>query len=166
MIALATDEGVVLCDFVDRRDIDDVISRISSNAADVLDIVHPHLKQVARELNQYFAGARKTFDVPLAMAGTGFQIQVWKYLQTIPYAQTRSYGQQAREMEQPAAVRAVARANGQNFIAILVPCHRVIGTSGELTGYGGGIERKRWLLDHEQGSLFSAAPTSVGAATR
>ncbi len=104
-----------------------------------------------RQLDQYFAGKRCEFDLPLATQGTAFQQSVWAALQTIPYGATRSYGQQAAAIGKPAAVRAVGLANGRNPISIVIPCHRVIGANGSLTGYGGGVERKKLLLDLEQG---------------
>jgi methylated-DNA-[protein]-cysteine S-methyltransferase len=105
---------------------------------------------VCRQLEEYFQGTRVEFDVPLALHGTDFQKQVWSELSRIPFGETVSYGEQARRLGRPAAARAVGRANGQNPISIIVPCHRVIGGNGSLTGYGGGMERKRWLLDHER----------------
>jgi methylated-DNA-[protein]-cysteine S-methyltransferase len=102
-----------------------------------------------RQLAEYFAGERTDFDVPLASAGTPFQRGVWSGLRKIPYGETISYGQLARRIGRPSAVRAVGLANGRNPIAVIVPCHRVIGADGTLTGYGGGIERKRLLLELE-----------------
>ena len=102
-----------------------------------------------RELREYFAGEREAFDLPLAPGGTPFQRAVWTALLTIPYGQTASYGEIARRIGAPAASRAVGLANGRNPIAVVIPCHRVIGASGALTGYGGGLDRKRWLLAHE-----------------
>lgn len=97
----------------------------------------------------YFAGELHTFDLPLSVHGTAFQCQVWQALARIPYGQTRSYGQHAAMLGRPTAVRAVGAANGRNPLPIVLPCHRVIGANGQLTGYAGGIERKRWLLAHE-----------------
>jgi methylated-DNA-[protein]-cysteine S-methyltransferase len=108
--------------------------------------------EVARQLEEYFAGERKEFDVPLAPAGTAFQLEVWAALRTIPYGETCSYGEIAVQIGRPGASRAVGLANGRNPISIVVPCHRVIGSTGTLTGYGGGLERKRWLLDLERGT--------------
>ncbi len=105
---------------------------------------------VARQLDEYFSGARVAFDVPLALRGSAFQLRVWQALCTIPYGMTVSYGAIAEQVGSESA-RAVGRANGSNPIPIIVPCHRVIGAAGELTGYGGGLERKRWLLDLEAG---------------
>ncbi|EOD65482.1 methylated-DNA--[protein]-cysteine S-methyltransferase [Amycolatopsis vancoresmycina] len=106
------------------------------------------------ELKEYFAGQRHEFDLPLAFAGTPFQQLVWAELRKIPYGTTISYGQLADRLGKPAASRAVGLANGKNPIGIIVPCHRVVGSNGSLTGYGGGLERKRYLLDFEQGALF------------
>jgi methylated-DNA-[protein]-cysteine S-methyltransferase len=107
------------------------------------------LAAAVRQLDEYFAGTRRDFDLPLAFRGTPFQTRVWRELVEIPYGQTWSYGQLAKRIDKPSASRAVGLANGRNPISILVPCHRVIGADGSLTGYGGGIERKRWLLAHE-----------------
>lgn len=109
-----------------------------------------YLQQAISELQQYFAGIRCSFSVPLAAAGTVFQQQVWQALQHIPYAQSCSYGAIASFINKPKAVRAVGAANGRNPLAIVVPCHRVIGNNGSLTGYAGGLGRKVWLLQHEQ----------------
>jgi methylated-DNA-[protein]-cysteine S-methyltransferase len=102
-----------------------------------------------RQLRDYFAGKRRTFDLPLAPQGTEFQQRVWKALLEIPFGETMSYGALAKTLGMPAASRAVGAANGRNPLSIVVPCHRVIGANGSLTGYGGGLPRKRWLLAHE-----------------
>lgn len=107
------------------------------------------LPEAARQLAEYFAGTRRVFHLPLAPQGTRFQQTVWQALTEIPFGVTWSYGQLARRIGNPKASRAVGLANGSNPIAILVPCHRVIGADGSLTGYGGGIGRKQWLLAHE-----------------
>jgi methylated-DNA-[protein]-cysteine S-methyltransferase len=113
------------------------------------------LAEPCKQLQAYFAGALRDFDLPLAAQGTPFQQGVWRALCAIPYGETISYGELARRIGQPTAVRAVGLANGRNPIAIVVPCHRVIGANGSLTGYGGGLARKRWLLAHEsRGSLI------------
>ena len=104
---------------------------------------------VSAQLGEYFAAARTQFDLPLAPRGTAFQRQVWDALRPIPHGVTTSYGAIAASIGRPTASRAVGAANGQNPIAIVVPCHRVVGSTGALTGYGGGMDRKRWLLDHE-----------------
>jgi methylated-DNA-[protein]-cysteine S-methyltransferase len=115
------------------------------------------LPDVVRQLREYFAGERTTFDVPVKAAGTPFQQEVWAALTEIPYGETTTYGALARTLGRPAtASRAVGLANGRNPISIIVPCHRVIGSTGGLTGYGGGLHRKQALLDHERsaGLLF------------
>jgi methylated-DNA-[protein]-cysteine S-methyltransferase len=111
---------------------------------------------VARQLAEYFAGERREFDVPLVLNGPPFQRQAWHALREIPYGETVSYGEQARRIGQPDAARAVGAANGQNPIAVIVPCHRVIGADGSLTGFGGGLERKRLLLDLEADAVSGA----------
>ncbi len=112
---------------------------------------------IAEQIDAYFAGDLSSFDVPLRMTGTEFQRRVWSELQAIPYGETVSYGELARALGSPGAVRAVGLANGRNPITIIVPCHRVIGADGSLTGYGGGLERKAWLLDHEAAHRSSLA---------
>jgi methylated-DNA-[protein]-cysteine S-methyltransferase len=113
------------------------------------DAAAPPLAAALRQLTEYFAGTRREFDLPLRLRGTEFQKRVWQELTEIPYGQTWSYGELAKRINNPSASRAVGLANGRNPISILVPCHRVIGADGSLTGYGGGLERKRWLLAHE-----------------
>lgn len=113
------------------------------------DSADPLLTRARLELEEYFAGARQTFDLPLGLQGTPFQQAVWTALYQIPFAETISYRELARRVERPSAVRAVGAANGRNPIAIIIPCHRVIGANGELVGYGGGLPLKRWLIDHE-----------------
>jgi methylated-DNA-[protein]-cysteine S-methyltransferase len=111
---------------------------------------HPVLIQAARELREYFAGHRRDFSVPLDLRGTEFQNKVWHALRSIPFGETRSYGELASQIGAPKASRAVGAANGRNPIPIILPCHRVIGSSGSLTGFGGGLPMKRELLAHEQ----------------
>jgi len=107
-------------------------------------------KLASQQLRDYFAGERQTFDLPLAPTGTEFQQTCWQALAQIPYGETRNYAEQASLIQRPSAVRAVGAANGANPISIVVPCHRVIGKNGNLTGYAGGLDRKAWLLAHEQ----------------
>ena len=107
------------------------------------------LEEAERQLREYFAGVRKSFDLPLSQHGTPFQMAVWDSLQTIPYGETRSYGDIARQIGKPGAARAVGMANNRNPICIIVPCHRVIGADGSLTGYGGGLDKKEALLKLE-----------------
>jgi methylated-DNA-[protein]-cysteine S-methyltransferase len=118
------------------------------------------------QLEEYFAGDRRDFDLPLAPAGNPFELRVWAALVQVPYGQTASYGEIARRLGAPGAARAVGLANGRNPIAVIIPCHRVIGANGSLTGYGGGLDRKRLLLDLESGvlPLAPAAPLAPVAA--
>ncbi len=150
MLAGATDEGICLLEFVDRRMIETQIKRLKKYLhAELVPGNNKYFDELSYQLKEYFDGERKVFDVPLHIPGTEFQLQVWKELQKIPYGITRSYKDQAIAIENPRAVRAVARANGDNRIAIIIPCHRVIGNNGELVGYGGGIWRKQHLLKLE-----------------
>jgi methylated-DNA-[protein]-cysteine S-methyltransferase len=110
---------------------------------------HPILRETARQLDAYFARELREFDLPLILKGTPFQVRAWRALEQIPYGTTRTYAEQARAIGAPDAVRAVGAANGRNPIPIVVPCHRVIGSNGKLTGFGGGLPLKRWLLDLE-----------------
>jgi AraC family transcriptional regulator, regulatory protein of adaptative response / methylated-DNA-[protein]-cysteine methyltransferase len=151
MVAGATPEGVCLLEFTDRRMLETQYKRLEKRFhARLLPGTSEHLEALDRELSLYFQGRLREFRVPLVMGGTEFQNRVWQALKTIPYGHTRSYKEQAIMIGQPKAVRAVGRANGDNRIAIVVPCHRVIGDDGQLTGYGGGLWRKRFLLDLEQ----------------
>jgi len=111
---------------------------------------HPILQQAMSEFDEYFSGTRMEFSVPLAATGTAFQQKVWQALTTIEAGQTWCYQDLANAIDNPKAVRAVGLANGKNPLSVIVPCHRVIGKNGKLTGYAGGVERKQWLLDHEQ----------------
>ena len=114
------------------------------------DVGHPVLAATVAQLQEYFRGERRVFDLPLAPRGTAFQLRAWESLRAIPYGEARSYGAQALHIGRPTAARAVGAANGPNPLPIVVPCHRVVGATGMLTGFAGGIETKRWLLDHER----------------
>ena len=150
MVACASERGVCLLEFADNRKLERELADLQKKlAAEVLPGSNPFLAQLQGELADYFAGRLKAFTVPLHTPGTEFQQAVWKILRDIPYGETRSYKQQAVAVGNPQAVRAVAAANGQNRVSIVIPCHRVIGADGSLTGYGGGLDRKQWLLDHE-----------------
>ncbi len=158
MLAGATAEGVCLLEFVDRRMIETQLERLRKLfRAALVPGSSPHFDRLADELQRYFSGTLRRFSAPLDMRGTPFQKKTWSALLTIPYGETRSYAEQARIVGEPSAVRAVARANGDNRIAIVVPCHRVVGSDGSLTGYGGGLWRKRWLLDLERKSVAEPA---------
>ena len=150
MLAGATDQGICMFEFVDRRMLELQLKRLrQAFKAELTPGSHPHFDVLNSQIKEYFKAERETFDLPLVLTGTPFQKKVWKILQTIPYGTTRSYQEQAKLIGQPTAVRAVARANGDNKIAIIIPCHRVIGANGKLTGYGGGLWRKRYLLQLE-----------------
>lgn len=118
--------------------------------ADLVEGRTPVLDEAVRQLEEYFAGTRREFDLPLDPHGTPFQQSAWMVLRTIPYGKTISYGQQARQLGDPNKARAVGAANGKNPLSIVVPCHRVIGSGGQLTGFAAGIDVKSWLLDHER----------------
>jgi len=150
MLAGATDDGICLLEFVDRKMLETQLRRLSKLLnAECVPGFGKHFNKLNDQLQEYFSGKRREFDVPLVLPGTPFQQRVWAGLQTIPYGSTRSYKEQAETIGLPNAVRAVAKANGDNRIAIIIPCHRVIGANGELIGYGGGLWRKRYLLNHE-----------------
>ena len=128
---------------------EDAARLASINEGDLVEGPNDVLDQAVAELEEYFAGTRREFDLPLDPVGTPFQQSVWMVLRTIPYGRTMSYGEQARRLGDPNKARAVGAANGKNPLSIVVPCHRVIGSTGHLTGFGGGLEAKSWLLDHE-----------------
>lgn len=163
MYVCATERGVCLLEFTDRRMLEtefvDLQKRLD---AVILFGRNQHIDQLTIELQEYFEGKRTKFDVALDTPTTPFRQTVWEVLKRIPYGETTTYGLQATSLGKHSAVRAVASANGHNRVAIVIPCHRVIGADGSLTGYAGGLERKRWLLDHErrhagverQGELF------------
>lgn len=130
---------------------DGFITSVSARDEDheVLPVDDPLLNEAIQQLDEYFAGRRKEFDLPLKQKGSDFQQEVWQQLCTIPFGKTITYGQQSRILNNPLGIRAIAATNGKNHLWIIVPCHRVIGSDGSLTGYAGGLWRKRWLLDHE-----------------
>jgi AraC family transcriptional regulator of adaptative response/methylated-DNA-[protein]-cysteine methyltransferase len=151
MLAGATEEGICLLEFVDRRMLETQIRRLKKLFnAEFVPGTNKHFDVLAKQLKEYFDKNRIIFDVPLQLPGTEFQVKVWEELMKIPFGSTRSYKEQAIALNNPKAVRAVARANGDNRIAIIIPCHRVIGNDGKLVGYGGGIWRKQYLLNLEK----------------
>jgi AraC family transcriptional regulator of adaptative response/methylated-DNA-[protein]-cysteine methyltransferase len=153
MIACAVKEGICLLEFSDRRMLETEFKTLAKILnATIVQGSNKHFETLETQLAEYFAGKRKDFTVPLFTPGTLFQNTAWKALQDIKYGTTSTYRKQAIGVNQPLAVRAIANANGMNRISILVPCHRVIGSDGALTGYGGGLWRKQWLLDHEKKS--------------
>jgi AraC family transcriptional regulator of adaptative response/methylated-DNA-[protein]-cysteine methyltransferase len=151
MLAAATDDALVLLEFADRRQRASQVTRIGRRLGAVyVPEASPVLDQAAAEVAEYFAGARRRFTLPVRSVGTPFEQEVWSVLQDIPFGETRSYADIARQVGRPDAVRAVGRANGMNSLAIVVPCHRVVGSDGRLVGYGGGLWRKEWLLELER----------------
>jgi len=160
MVAGATEKGICLLEFSDRGELSSEFSDLSKLLnTTIKEGFSRHFWTLKRQLKEYFKGKRKEFSVPLVAPGTDFQQTVWKEIQTIPYGSTKSYSEQAMSLNNPASVRAVANANGANRISIIIPCHRVIGTDGSLVGYGGGLSRKRWLLDHER--KYSGKPVEI-----
>ena len=154
MFAGAVEEGICLLEFTDRKMLVTELKSLSKSLnANIIQGANRHFDLLKQQLEEYFDGKRKEFTVPLFTVGTEFQKSVWKELQTIPYGSTRSYLGQATAMGKSSSVRAVANANGMNRIAIIIPCHRVIGEDGSPTGYGGGIWRKKWLLDLEMKNI-------------
>jgi AraC family transcriptional regulator, regulatory protein of adaptative response / methylated-DNA-[protein]-cysteine methyltransferase len=153
----ATSKGICLLEFTDRRMLETEFKELRKllNAV-ILPGTNEHIERLQKELAEYFERRRKVFTVSLDIPGTDFQKAVWKELIKIPYGETASYKEQAIKLNNPNAVRAVGSANGHNRISIIVPCHRVIGEDGSLTGYGGGLSRKRWLLDFEKKHSISA----------
>jgi AraC family transcriptional regulator of adaptative response/methylated-DNA-[protein]-cysteine methyltransferase len=155
MLAVADDEGLRLLDFVDRKGLERAIGslRARTNAV-IAPGDNPHLQAVSRELGEYFDGTLTKFSVPVSPGGSPFDRSVWSNLVKIPYGRTWSYADLAKRTGDPKAVRAVAQANGRNYIAIVIPCHRVIRSDGSLSGYGGGVWRKKRLIELEQGTRF------------
>jgi len=150
MRAGATEAGICLFDFQYRKSTDGIIKRIETLSGEkFIEAPHPYFNLLEEQIAEYFAGTRKSFDLPLHLVGTPFQKSVWQGLLKVPYGETRSYKQQSIFLGNEKAIRAVATANGENSIAIIVPCHRIIGANGSLTGYGGGLPNKKWLLEHE-----------------
>jgi len=155
MIMGVSDQGLCLLEFAERRMLDTQFRRLRQRMGRVfLPGDHPLMQQVKSELDAYFEGNLRKFSVPLQAPGTVFQESVWKALVEIPYGEMRSYSDIAARISHPDAVRAVGRANGDNRVSIMIPCHRVVGAAGELTGYGGGLWRKEYLLAMEQAQAF------------
>lgn len=155
MIACASERGICLLEFSDRKMLETELKDIAKRRnAHILQGENPHFSILEQQLTEYFSGERTEFSVPLDWVGSDFQQQVWHILMQIPYGTTWTYAQQAQLLGDVKKVRAVANANGMNKISIIVPCHRVIGSNGSLTGYGGGIWRKQKLLELEQAILL------------
>lgn len=151
MLVIVSDAGLVLCEFADRPMLPRQLRRVRRICGgEVAEGEHPFIEQTRRELGEYFLGHREEFTIPLVLQGTPFQTAVWRELLKIPWGRTTSYEAIAGQLNSPFGARAVGRANGDNRIAIIIPCHRVINADGSLSGYGGGRHRKRWLLAHEK----------------
>lgn len=167
LVAGATDEGLCLLEFRDREILETQVAKVRSRVGPTATGSHPIIAKLNVQLAEYFDGKRRDFTLPLVFPGTPFQVKVWSALRDIPFGQTISYEELARRVNVPEGQRAVGHANGQNPIAIVIPCHRVVNKSGKLGGYGGGLWRKRLLLDLERGGqeeLFpSELPERVGA---
>lgn len=147
----ATDKGICLFDFQFRRAVEGIMERVERLLDDkFVEGDSPYFSILEEQIAEYFNGTRKEFDVPLHLTGTPFQKSVWEALTKIPFGETRSYKQQSVVMGQEKAIRAIASANGDNPVAIIIPCHRIIGEDGSLTGYSGGLQRKQQLLDLER----------------
>jgi len=152
MYIVATSKGICLLEFDIRVDWNEELEFLKNHFdASLSSGENRHTLELKRQLREYFLGKRKIFSVPLIFVGTDFQIKVWQALKTVPYGTTRTYKEQAISFGDVKAIRAIARANALNKLAIIIPCHRIIGTDGKLTGYAGGIERKRFLLNLERG---------------
>jgi AraC family transcriptional regulator of adaptative response/methylated-DNA-[protein]-cysteine methyltransferase len=163
MVAMAEGRGLVLLEFADRPALPAEVAELTGRYGyGVENAGHAHIDRVEVELAAYFKGALTRFTVPLHLPGTAFQKAVWKALLDVPFGRTRSYGDMAAALGRPGAGRAFGRANGQNRIAVVVPCHRIVGANGALTGYGGGKRRKAFLLDHERraAALAQARPVT------
>jgi O-6-methylguanine DNA methyltransferase len=152
MTAAATRKGICLLEFNNgervKNEFEDLMKIFDAGAKEGGNM---HLNLLKKELDEYFARNRKEFTVSLDIPGSDFQIKVWEQILLIPYGKTISYKEQAEAMGNADAVRAVAHANGQNRVSIVIPCHRVIGSNGKLVGYGGGLPKKKWLIDFEKG---------------
>lgn len=151
MLAISDEKALYLLEFVERRGLEREIERLRLKMkASIIPGITDPLSSIEKELKSYFEGSLKTFKTPYYLFGSPFQKSVWEELLRIPYGETKSYRDQAKAINRETAYRAVANANGANQLAILVPCHRIINHNGELGGYGGGIARKKWLLEHEK----------------
>ena len=151
MVAVADDEGLRLLEFADRRATERELSTLRKRLrTNIVPGEHAHLEAIRSQLADYFSGKNLEFDVPLAPVGSPFQLRAWKILRSIPLGETRSYSWMAKQLGDVEMRRAVGRANGENMMCIVIPCHRVIRADGTLCGYGGGLWRKKWLLDHER----------------
>jgi methylated-DNA-[protein]-cysteine S-methyltransferase len=144
LTVVASDKGVRYITFEN-----DAHPKSYQNMSVIDDASHPVVARTVAQLHEYIKGTRRTFDVPLDLVGTEFQVQAWNALAKVPYGTTASYTQQAASIGRPKATRAIGAANGRNPVVVVLPCHRIVGADGSLTGFGGGLHVKKWLLDHE-----------------
>ena len=166
MIAGATANGICFLEWHDRGGVERIRERVEKRYRRTLTQGdNLHLQQLEHELEQYFVGSARQFGTPLDVTGTPFEQAVWAELLAIPYGETRSYGDLAIALGKPGAQRAVGRANGANYVSIVIPCHRVIESNGNLRGYGGGLWRKKWLLELERGGGVPEIEMSVEATS-
>ena len=151
MIAISDDSSLYLLEFIDRPDLTKEIEQLTcKHKVEITPEITPPISNLMKELDLYFSGKLQRFNAPIHLTGSEFQTKAWRALMKIPYGTTKSYTQQATEIGNSKACRAVARANSTNQLAIIVPCHRVINSSGTIGGYAGGIKRKEWLINHEK----------------
>ena len=151
MLAISDEEALYLLEFADRRSLECQVDRLKTKTKAIITAGQSEpIKLIKSELQRYFDGSLKEFTTPLQLLGSTFQEIVWEELMCIPYGQTRSYSDQAKAIRKQKAYRAVANANGANKLAIIIPCHRIINSNGDLGGYGGGVNRKKWLIDFEK----------------
>jgi AraC family transcriptional regulator, regulatory protein of adaptative response / methylated-DNA-[protein]-cysteine methyltransferase len=155
MLAIADEHALYLLEFAERRNLERELKQLPiKSGATIIPGRTQQIDYIEQELALYFAGTLKEFKTPVHLGGSPFQHTVWNTLMTIPYGHTVSYAQEAITMGKPSASRAVANANGANQLAIIIPCHRIINSNGKLGGYGGGIARKQWLLNHEKKNIL------------
>lgn len=154
MLVISDEHELYLLEFVEKRGLEREIEnlRLKTKSTIIQGRTKP-INYIEIELKEYFEGTLKEFKTPIHLLGTDFQKQVWQELLKIPYGTTRSYATQANSIGKPSAFRAVANANGKNQLAIIIPCHRIINSNGDLGGYGGGVNRKEWLIKHEKSTL-------------
>lgn len=151
MTAVATNKGICVLEFSDRNELEKELNELTKKLGCLLKKgTNEHLNELTIQLKEYFSGKRNSFKLKLDFVGTPFQKTVWRSLLKIPFAKTISYKEQAESINQPKSIRAMAHTNGKNKISIIVPCHRVIGSNGSLTGYGGGLWRKKYLINMER----------------
>jgi AraC family transcriptional regulator of adaptative response/methylated-DNA-[protein]-cysteine methyltransferase len=166
MVAAANQEGFCFLAFMDCPMLERQLKRLQHYLkAETVPGNHPLFAELETQLSAYFDGALRQFDLPLVYAGTDFQKMVWNHLRKIAYGETQAYKEVASQLHRPNAVRAIGRANGENPLAILIPCHRVIGTDGNLTGYGGGLWRKQSLLELER-AAYSSGVEAGGSVSK